>query len=107
MELSDQIQCFKEFFEATYLDELLERLRKDQLHLGANFDELAKFNPDLANALLENPDDTIKAAQMSLQIMDLHGNIKDFEIRFENLPSTQQIQVSDIRAKHIQKFPLP
>jgi replicative DNA helicase Mcm len=104
MELADQIQKFKEFFEATYLDELLERLRKAKPYLNVPFPELAKYSPELANILLEAPEDTIKAAQMSLQNIDLQGDIQGFEIRFSDLPSTQRLMLRNIRASHIGRF---
>lgn len=104
MELSDQIQKFKDFFEAVYLDELLERLRTAKLYLVVPFEKLARFSPELASILIENPEDTVKAAQMSLQNIDLQGDIKEFEIRFRDLPKSQHLMIRNIRAKHIGAF---
>lgn len=104
LELAEQIQKFKEFFEEFYLDELLERLRKGELYFAIPFAELAIFNPELANTVLETPEDTIKAAQMSLQNIDLQGDVKGFEIRVSGLPKTQHFMLREIRANHIGRF---
>jgi len=104
LELADQIHKFKEFFEEFHLDDLLEGLRKGDAYLHVLFTELAVFSPDLANILLEAPEDTIKAAQMSLQNIDLQGDVQGFEIRFSDLPSTQELMLRNIRASHIGQF---
>ena len=104
MELSDQIETFKDFFSEFYLDHLLERLRKGQKYLEVPFPKLSKFSPELANILLESPEDGVKAAQASLKNMDLQGDIHDFEIRFHELPKTQHLAVRNIRSEHIGKF---
>lgn len=104
LELADQIQKFKEFFEEFYLDQLLERLRKGELWLTVPFSDLAIFNPELANSVLESPEDSVKAAQMSLQNIDLQGDVKGFEIRFSTLPASQHLMLREIRASHIGRF---
>ena len=104
LELSQQIEKFKEFFEELYLDELLERLREGRLYMRVPFSELAIFSPDLATAILETPEETTKAAQMSLQNIDLQGDVKDFEIRFSDLPSSQHVLIREIRSEHIGRF---
>ena len=104
MELADQIQKFKEFFEEFYLDQLLEKLRKDELYLTVPFPDIAIYSPELANIMIEAPEDTIKAAQMSLQNIDLHGDVKSFEIRISSLPASQHLMIREIRASHIGRF---
>lgn len=104
MELADQIQKFKEFFEEFHHDDLLEKLRKGDAYMNVPFTELAVFSPDLATVMLEAPEDTIKAAQMSLKNIDLQGDIQGFEVRFHALPSTQHLMLRNIRANHIGRF---
>ena len=57
----------------------------------------------MANELLENPEDTIKAAEISLQQFDLE-EINGAKVRFSNLPKNQRIMVRNIRSKHIGKL---
>ena len=103
MELDDQIKTFHEFFQAEYYDELLERVRTGKRFIIVDFTKLARFNPDLASLLLEQPDEVVKAAEMSLKNFDLKLT-EEFLIRFRDLPLMQQMMVRDVRAAHIGKF---
>lgn len=103
MELSQQIQAFQDFFENEHYDEILELVRKGKHRLIVDFADLARFNPDLATFLLDNPEDVTKAAEMSLKNFDLQLK-EEFFIRFKELPKTQQLMIRDVRAKHLGKF---
>jgi len=104
MELSQQIQGFQDFFQEECYDEILERTRTGQLFLVIEFGTLARFNPDLADLLLDQPEEVLKAAEMSLKSFDLPLDGKEFFIRFKNLPKTQQFMVREVRAQHLGKF---
>ena len=105
MELGDQIEKFKEFFGTEYHTELPEAIRTGEHHFVVQFERLARFSPELAETLLESPDDTIKASQMGLQQLDFPQEaMKGFEVRFSDLPETQQLMISLIRSKHIGKL---
>ncbi len=103
MELADQIKGFQDFFEQEYYDELLEHVRTGRQFLVVDFPKLARFNPDLASLLLEQPDEVVKAAELSLKGFDLKLE-GEFYIRFKELPELQRFMVRDIRAKHLEKF---
>ncbi len=103
MELNEQIQGFQDFFEQEYHEELLERARTGRYFLVVDFARLARFNPGLAELLLDNPEELIKAAELSLKHFDLPVK-GEFFIRFQNLPSTQQVMIRDVRAAHLGKF---
>jgi len=103
VDVNEQIKRFQEFLEAYYYDQIINNLRKDLKFVPVDFAELSKFDLDLANELLENPEDTIKAAEISLEQFDLEG-INDFKIRFFNLPANQRIMIRNIRSKHIGKL---
>jgi len=51
MELMDQIKRFAEFIELQHHAELLEKARKGENFLVMDFNELSKFDPELANIL--------------------------------------------------------
>jgi replicative DNA helicase Mcm len=103
MELDDQIRTFHDFFQEEHYDELLERVRTGKHFLVVDFPKLAEFSPDLATMLLDQPEEVIKAAEMSLKSFDIKLD-GEFFIRFKNLPVTQQIMVRDVRASHLGKF---
>jgi|TARA_Y100000310_G_C20691767_1_gene822747 replicative DNA helicase Mcm len=100
---SEQIKSFQDFLESFYYSQIVENLRKDNKFVIVDFVELSKFDIDLANELLENPEDTIKAIELSIEQFDLE-NIKGFKVRFKNLPSNQKIMIRNIRSKHINKL---
>ena len=102
MEAEEQIQKFKELIELNYHPEVLANIRKEKNFLIIDFNELSKFNPDLANALLEQPDEVIKAAELAVEQFDLETT--KFRIRFSNLPESQKIEIRNIRSKHIGKL---
>ena len=59
-----------------------------------------EFDHELADELLENPEETIKAIEIALSEIE---DIK-LKIRFNNLPNDQKIMIKDIRSKHIGKL---
>ncbi|MBL7054278.1 minichromosome maintenance protein MCM [Candidatus Woesearchaeota archaeon] len=104
MEAAEQIKHFKEFIQSHYYAELLAAARKENRVLVIDFMGLAKFNPDLANRLLDEPEEVIKAAELSIEQFDLENDIKGLKVRFRNLPESQKIMIGDIRSKHIGKL---
>jgi|TARA_Y100000310_G_scaffold159944_1_gene159633 replicative DNA helicase Mcm len=100
---TEQIKRFQDFLESYYYQQIIENLRKDYKFVVVDFAELSKFDLDLANELLENPEDTIKAAELAIEQFDLE-DIKGFKVRFKNLPENQMIMIRNIRSKHIGKF---
>ena len=103
IDASEQIKLFQEFLESSYYSQIIENLRKDNKYVVIDFAELSKFDLDLANELLEDPENTIKAVELAVEQFDLE-NITGFKVRFENLPDSQKIMIRNIRSKHIGKL---
>ncbi|MBD3249787.1 hypothetical protein GF336_07105 [Candidatus Woesearchaeota archaeon] len=103
MEAADQIKRFGEFFDRHYKKDILERVRKGVEFVVIDFSELVKFDHELADLLLESPEELIKAAEVAMKEVfdELPGN---FKIRFNNLPENQKVLIRDIRSKHIGEF---
>lgn len=101
METTEQIELFFDFIDSNLKSELLEVARKDDLSLKIDFGRLAQFNPGLADLILENPEDVIKAAELSFERFDI---AKTINARFFNLPKSAKMLIRDIRSKHIGKF---
>ena len=99
-----QINAFKKFIEINYLDELLENSRKGIKHIIVDFNKLSKQFLELADILLDNPDEVIKAAAMAIEQIELPNNSNGFFVRFKNLPKTQTLDIRDIRSEHIGEF---
>jgi replicative DNA helicase Mcm len=102
MEAEDQIQKFKELIELNYHSVLLDNIRKEHNFLIINFNDLSRLDPDLANILLEQPDEVIKAAELAVEQFDLEST--KVRIRFTNLPESQNIMIRNIRSKHLGKL---
>ena len=103
MEATEQIKKFQEFFDLNYKAELLEKISKGEKFIIVNFLELSKFDPELADLLLDQPEEVIKAAELAIETEYLE-NEKNFKVRFYNLPASQKILVRNIRSSHIGKF---
>ncbi len=98
----EQVELFKEFIEKNYLDKLGEAITTDLGRLEINFEDVSKFSPDLAEAILDSPEEWIRAGEIAIREID--SAIKDMRIRFRNLPQSQRIMISEIRSKHINKL---
>lgn len=101
MEEAEQISKFQKFLEQYYYAELLEKVRKNEKFLPVDFNLLSQFDPRLAELLLENPEDILQVARIAVEQFDVQGDVKDFALRFKNLPESQRIMVRNIRSKHL------
>jgi len=102
MDANEQINKFKEFIESHYYEKLLENIRKDKKVIVIDFSELAKFDHELADLLLDEPEEVIKAAEIAVEQFDLQE--KNIKIRFNNLPELKNLLIRNIRSKHLGKF---
>ncbi len=95
---------FEEFFSTKYKDTVFEALEKypDERSVVVNYSELEMFDPDLADLLIEKPEEVIKASQKAIKNIDPLGKNADLHIRFENIRNN--IQLRYLRSKYIGKF---
>lgn len=101
MEASEQIRRFREFFQTYHYAELMEKIRVGHKFYVVDFAELAHFDPALSEAMLEQPLEVIKAAELAIEQFDLPIPVKDFKVRIRNLPRSQFIMIREIRSKHL------
>jgi replicative DNA helicase Mcm len=103
---SEHVKRFKEFIETHYFAQLLETVRKGSKSIPIDFNLLIKFDPELAEDILENPEDVIKACEIAVTDFDFtkENENKKIHIRFFNLPSTQNMLIRNIRSEHIGRF---
>ncbi|RMF54956.1 AAA family ATPase [Candidatus Woesearchaeota archaeon] len=104
MKASDMIRQFHEFLEKNYHKELLEAIAKGEKSFVVDFFELSKFNPDLAETLIDYPEDVFKAAELAVEQFEVDSDLSGFCVRFKNLPESQYIKIRDIRSKDINKL---
>ncbi len=104
MEATEQVRKFQEFIELHYHTALLEKAQKGEPFLVVDFRDLSRFDPELAETLLDQPEDTIQHFEAVIQQFDLPTELKNFKLRFSNIPRTQQILIRNIRSDHIGGF---
>ena len=97
---SEQIEKFKEFIDSSYQKQLNRAIKKGEKALVISFSDLSKFDHDLAEQLLDDPEETIKAAEISLESFDLPEDLP-LKIRFTALPDSQKIKIRNIRSKNL------
>lgn len=102
MELNvlDQIEAFHDFIEKYYYSQLLENARKGIKYLAIDFSDISKWEPDIANDILEYPEETIKVIEKSIETFDIQG-ITSFRVGIHNLPNTNNISIREIRSNHL------
>jgi replicative DNA helicase Mcm len=103
MDITEQIEKFHEFFSLVYHEELHAAISKGEKSVAVNFSDLTRFNIELAQELLENPEDSIRGCEIAIEQFDFPG-AKEFKVRFRNLPKTQEVMIRDVRSIHLQKF---
>lgn len=98
-----QIQRYGEFLDLHYQDKIMDVVAKGLESIVIDFTLLAVFDPELAEDLLENPEDSLRAAEYAVNKLDLGEGIT-LHVRFKELPASSNITISKIRSKHLDKF---
>ena len=95
---------FEEFFATTYKDDVFEILEKypDERSLTVDYNDLEMFDPDLADLLIEKPDEVIEAAKTAIKNINPLVKSANINIRFENL--NNMIQLKDLNSNYIGSF---
>jgi replicative DNA helicase Mcm len=107
LDATELIQKLHDFLQQSYYADLVEQARKGNKWLIVDFSALSKFDPDIADALLEMPEEVLKAAQIAIEQFDVPGGqaaVKGFEVRFINLPASSVLMIRNIRSNHLNKF---
>ena len=111
VELTNSIERFVNFFrdsqERKYYADLL-RLAKvypEKKSIYIDFADLEKYDTELADFFLLNPDETLKIAQDAIFDIDLpiEGDYK-INVRVFNCPKESVVNIRDIRSEHIEHF---
>ncbi len=94
----------KNFFSTKYKDDVFKVLEKypDNRSLIVDYIDLEMFDPDLADLLIEKPDDVLLASAKAVKNIDPLMKDADLNIRLENL--TNLIQLKHLLSKYIGKF---
>jgi len=103
MEAVEQIKEFEKFLERDYKAQILESVRKGEKYFVVDFNNISKFNHELADKLLEEPEEVIKACEEAIKDI-IDEDLSKFTIRINNLPESQKVMIRNIRSNHIGKL---
>src|SRR3989344_6110944 len=104
MEGNEQIERFKVFIDSYYKRELYDTVKKGKRSIIIDFADLSTHDPELADATLEDPEELIRGAELSLEHFDLGEVTKELRVRFRNFPLSQKIKIGNIRSEHLGMF---
>ncbi len=104
MEPQEQIEKFKEFIESHYKDKLYDLVRKGKKSLIVSFLDIMEFSHEIAEDLLDNPEDTLRSLELAAEQFELGEEQKNVRARVKGLPLNQKVKISDIRSEHLGKF---
>ena len=98
------IAKFEEFFATSYKDDVFEILETypDERSLTVDYNQLEMFDPNLADLLIEKPEEVIEAAQTAIKNIDPLVKDAEINIRFENVSNL--IPLKTLLSKYIGKF---
>jgi replicative DNA helicase Mcm len=102
MEATELIRKTQEFLEKTYYAELLEKIRKGEKYILIDFAKISAFDPALADMLLDQPEEFLKAGEIAVEQFD--AKAKNFVLRVINLPEPAKIMIRNIRSINLGKF---
>src|SRR3989344_4854908 len=104
MNAQQQITRFHEFFEKFYYANILEAVQKGEEFIVIEFNKLSKFDPELAEDLIIQPEETLTAAQLSIGEFDLPKEIKQFHVLVKSLPESSKMLIRNVRSKHLTRM---
>ncbi|MCS7094072.1 MAG: minichromosome maintenance protein MCM [Candidatus Aenigmarchaeota archaeon] len=104
MEEEKLLERFLTFLEEYYKEKIILASNEGKSSIDIDFSELEKFDFELAEYLLEYPEETLKKVEASLGEIDPGLQNKRFHLRFYNLPEIRNIRIRNLRSEHIGKF---
>ncbi|MFC6952242.1 ATP-binding protein [Halorubellus litoreus] len=101
---SELVDAFLDFYRTYYRDEigkLAQNYPTDQRSLYIDYDDLYRFDPDLADDYENQPEQLQKYAEEALRLYDLPVDVKlgQAHVRMDPLPDSTDIR--EIRARHV------
>lgn len=99
-----EMEKFEEFFRQFYQNEIMAAAARGKTSVNIDFAMLDKFDPILADKLLNDPVEILKQARDAIFNMDMPEGSMHMEPRFFNLPSQSNLRIRNIRSEHMGKF---
>ncbi len=103
LKLQELIEKLRTFLEENYLDKIHGLFRTDKRLLEIDFKTLLQYDSEVANLVLDNPEETIKAFQIAAEEFDIE-NIKEIVITFKDISSGGEKYINRLRQKNLGKL---
>nr|WP_089790175.1 minichromosome maintenance protein MCM [Halobiforma haloterrestris] len=97
-ELTERLIDFLRTYYSEEVGQLAQRFPNEQTSLCVDFDDVYRFDVDIADDLLEHPRQIIDAFEEALHLYDLPVDIdlSDAHVRVYNLPETRTLEVNEV-----------
>lgn len=109
--MMDAVGVFEDFFEKKLHDELRDlaqnKYPESSRSISVDWNELSRFNSDVADALLEKPDKYSEFAEDAIANLNIEtGGGEKFKphVRFYSLPPTSSVPVKNVGAAQLGKL---
>ncbi|WP_135534960.1 MULTISPECIES: minichromosome maintenance protein MCM [Halostella] len=106
-ENTELVDAFEQFYRSYYRDEigsLAQNYPNEQRSLYVDWQDLYRYDPDLADDYLSKPEQLQEYAEEALRLYDLPVDVSlgQAHVRIRNLPETTEIR--QIRSRHVNKL---
>ncbi|WP_255192935.1 cell division protein [Natronobeatus ordinarius] len=106
---SELVDAFEQFFRNYYDNEvkqLAQRYPNEQRSLSVDWNDLYRFDPDLADDYLNQPEQLQRYAEEALRLYDLPIDVSlgQAHVRIRNLPDSESPEIREIRARHMNRL---
>ncbi len=95
-------ELFEDFIRENYVKELTRALNSGEKALIVDFSLLDQFSTELADAILEKPEELIPDLEDALN--DIEFVDRKLKVRFRNLPKNVEVNIRDLRSNHLGKL---
>ncbi|RZV12194.1 replicative DNA helicase Mcm [Natrinema hispanicum] len=100
---SELVDSFEQFFRNYYdneIKQLAQRYPNEQRSLHVDWQDLYRFEPDLADDFIAQPEQLQRYAEEALRLYDLPIDVSlgQAHVRIRNLPETESPEIREIRA---------
>ncbi len=100
----EEIQAkFEAFFARQYNPQIIAAARESK-PLVVDFAELERFDPVLADTLLDSPISVFREIDSAISNIDTGMEQKRIIVRFRTLPEGNVVEIKNLRSKHIRKL---
>jgi len=106
-ENTELVDAFEQFYRSYYRDDigsLAQNYPNEQRSLFVDWQDLYRYDPDLADDYLSKPEQLQEYAEEALRLYDLPVDVSlgQAHVRIQNLPETTEIR--QIRSRHVNKL---